>query len=345
MVIYIRKTSYTFQGVKLNKLTVVAVVAILMVLSFLAGLILLPTITSPNMSTYEVRAPLWENGKHWTYSFSTLEREPAIAEIVVAGNDDVNYNIGTSEEIEALRHAVLNYNPMLGRIGMKGLQVYEKGEPQNILLFPLKEGNTWTFSMFDVPEFDARVVSVYRTTLPQTGETVLVDIEASAPTGEKLLYTFDEKAGWLRSLLLLDVDGRTVLDMTLASYGSGFVGEVYFVRGVDLFSGEYKSIRGSPEIELYDTFMDQGHPNWGPFEMLIYYYDVDIGPESGGLLTLRDHISATPLRETFRPEDFGNRIGRIPSESGEWGVTVSLFGDARLDLRIAGGIEYVWMVI
>ena len=329
----------------MNKAATVAVVVILMVLSFLAGLVLLPTITTQNMSEYEVRAPVWENGKHWTYSFDTPEREPAIAEMVVAGNDDVNYNVGTSAEIEALRHAVLNYNPMLGRIGMKGLEIYEKGEPQTIFLFPLKEGNMWTCSLFGIDNFEARVLSVYRTTLPQVGETVLVDIEANAPSGEKLVYTYDENARWLRSLLLLNVDGMTVLEMALVSYGTGYEGDVYFIRGVDLYATEFESNRGSPEIEVYDTFMDQGHPNWGPFEMLIYYYEMDIGPESGGILTLRDHISQTPLRETLRPEDFGNRIGRIPSNTGEWGVTVSLFGDSKLDLKIAGGIEYMWTVI
>ncbi len=292
----------------------------------------------------EIFAPTWQPGKYWTYSFKTPEIEDVMSRIVVASDDDTNYLVGVASRLDAQRHAVLNYNPMLGRIKRGNLSIYEKGIPQPLFSFPLKKNSQWTFSMFDVEEFKAQVISIRSVDLPISGSTILVNIEATAPTGEILTYLYDTSAEWIRSFVFQDSSGNILLDMTLVSYGIGFTGEVYFVRAVDLFDEEYISDRGSPDVDFYNSFFDQGHPDWGPFDYLVYHYDVHIGDSSGGTITVTDPASESAMKRAFGPNTSERALGSIPSESGEWKVTVVLGGESYLRLRIAGGIEYIWTV-
>ncbi len=292
----------------------------------------------------EISAPNWEYGKYWTYSFKTPEIEDVISRIVVASDDGTDYLTGVASRLDAQRHAVLNYNPMLGRITMDNFSVYEKGIPQPLFSFPLRKNSQWTFSMFDVEEFKARVISIRSVDLPTSGHTILVNIEATAPSGELLTYSYDSSANWIRSLVFEDFSGNVLLDMTLVSYGMGFVGEVYFVRARDLFNEVYTSERGSPAIDLYNSFLDQGHPDWGEWDYLVYYYEVITEENSGGTLTVADPLSKEAMKRVFGPNTFESTLGTIPSESGEWKVTVVLGGESYLRLRIAGGIEYIWTV-
>ena len=292
----------------------------------------------------QVSAPSWELGKFWTYSFKTPEIEDVVSRIVVASEDQEDYHVGVASRLDAQRHAVLNYNPMLGRITIEELSIYEKGIPQPIFSFPLKRDKEWTFSMFNVENFEARVTSIKSVDLPATGKTVIVEIQATASSGEKLTYSYDNSAKWVRSLILEDSSGTKMLEMNLISWGMGFEGEVYFVRAVDLFDEEYVSARGSPDIDFYNSFFDSGHPDWGPFNYLVYHYDVLTGDSSGGTVTVTDPGSESAMRRVFGPNTFENALGTIPSESGEWKVTVVIGGETYVRLRIAGGIEYIWTV-
>ncbi|UCG70076.1 MAG: hypothetical protein JSV09_03405 [Thermoplasmata archaeon] len=292
----------------------------------------------------EISAPAWEAGKYWTYSFKTPEIDDVISRIVVASDDGRDYLVGVASRLDAQRHAVLNYNPILGRITMGNLSIYEKGIPQPLFSFPLKKNSQWTFSMFDVDGFNAKVISIRSVNLPISGSTILVGIEATAPSGELLLYSYDTSAEWIRSFAFQDSSGTTLLGMTLVSYGKDFNGKVYFVRAVDLFDEEYISNRGSPDIDFYNSFFDQGHPEWGPFDYLVYHYDIHTGDSSGGTITVTDPASESTMKRIFGPNTFERTLGTIPSESGEWKVTVILSGESYLRLRIAGGIEYIWTV-
>lgn len=292
----------------------------------------------------QISSPSWSKGQYWTYSFKTPEIENAISTIVVASEDGENYLVGVDSRLDAQRHAVLNFNPMLGRIVMENLEVYEKGIPQPLFLFPLKKNKEWGFSMFNVEAFEARVINIKSVDLTKTGKTVLVEIQANAPSGEKLKYSYDESANWVRSLVFEDTSGNALLEMNLVSYGTGFAGDVYFIRGSDLFDEEYISNRGSPEVDFYNSFLDQGHPDWGPFDYLVYYYEVQTGDTSGGALVVTDPRAESQIRRSFGPNTFEMSLGSIPSESGEWGVKVVIGGESHLRLRIAGGIEYIWTV-
>lgn len=330
---------------KIPKFGVVIIILILLIVVF-AGVYLVGKELSSSWfdsSKEEISAPSWEPGQYWVYSFTTPEVMDAGSRMVVSHIDDPNYMVGIASRIDAQRHAVLNYNPMLGRITVDSLETYEEGVPQPLFSFPLEKDNSWSFSFFKVQNFNAKVKSIENLIYPE-GETTIVNIEASASTGEKLTYSYDRAAEWIRHLTLVDSEGNYALQMNLVSYGTNFTGEIYFVRGVDVFDEEYSSSQGSPLIDIYDTFIDQGHPNWGPFDSLIYYYEVYTQDASSGTLTVRDHRSETKLRRVFGPNILENTLGKIPSEAGEWSVTVSLTGDSYLRLRMAGGIEYIWTV-
>ncbi|UCG68865.1 MAG: hypothetical protein JSV09_13895 [Thermoplasmata archaeon] len=288
----------------------------------------------------EVNAPSWKSGKYWTYSFKTPDIEDMVSRIVVASKEEGNYLTGVASRIDAQRHAVLNYNPMLGRIMIEDLSVYEKGIPQPLFDFPLKKNKQWSFSMFGIEQFNAKVESIKNVELPVSGKTVLVEIHASSSTGEKLTYSFDDSAKWIRSLVLEDSSESALLEMTLVSYGRDFSGEVYFVRGMDLYDEEFTS----PALEVHNTLIE-GHPDWGAFDNLIYHFEVLTESNSGGTLVVKDPLSEIEaMRRVFGPNTFENSLGTIPSDSEELSISVSLTGDAHLRLRVAGGIEYMWTI-
>jgi hypothetical protein len=292
----------------------------------------------------EISAPTWEYGKYWNYSFKTPEIENVVSRIVIASDDGTDYLIGVASRLDAQRHAVLNYNPMLGRITMENFSIYEKGIPQTIFSFPLKKNIQWSFSMFGIEQFDAKVVSIMNLDLPNKGKTTIVNIIAEASSGESLIYSYDTSAKWINSLVLKDSSGNDLLDMKLISHGMGYVGEVYFVRARDLFSDVYSSSIGSPALDLYNSFLDRGHPNWGDWDYLVYYYEVVTGENSGGTLIVADPLSKESMKKVIGPNTFENTLGTIPSQSGEWKVSLALRGDSDLELQIAGGIEYIWTV-
>lgn len=322
-------------------------VIIIFIVGFLLGMTLLTGYFEYSESGAipdEIKLPEWETGKYWTYTFTTHEVSDVLSRIVVAGNDETHYDVGVASRLDAQRHAVLNYNPMLGRIEIDALSIYEKGIPQPLFDFPLKKGDQWTFSMFDKDNFKAKVIGIRKADLPDGGTTVLVDITATASTGEKLTYSYDTSAEWIRSLVLEDTSSAPLLEMTLVSSGQGFEGNVYFIRGVDLLDADYSSERGSPELEFYNSFFDSGHEDWGPFNDLIYYYEVETEDSSGGALTITDPVSSETMARSFGSNMVESALGTIPSDSGEWKVQLVLSGDTHLILRIAGGIEYTWDV-
>lgn len=288
----------------------------------------------------EISAPSWEAGKFWTYSFKTPEIEDVISRIVVASNDGTDYLVGVASRLDAQRHAVLNYNPMLGRITINELSVYEKGIPQPLFNFPLKKNKEWSFCMFGIEEFQARVDSIRSADLPSSGRTVIAEIQASSSSGEKLIYSYDTSAEWVNFLVLKDSSGVALLEMNLVSFGNGFAGEVYFVRGVDLVDELYTA----PVFDVFNTLIT-GHPDWGPFDSLVYHYEVLTEDNSGGTLVVKDPTSTVEaMRRVFGPNAFESSLGTIPSGSEEMSVSVSLAGNSYLRLRIAGGIEYIWTV-
>jgi hypothetical protein len=328
------------------KMMVVGLMLVIIVGAFLAGIYLGGTAlrSGSDIEPRSVKLPTWEPGQYWSYAFDTPDIDPTLARIVVATKNESQYQLGIDNRLDAQRHAVLNYNPMLGRITTDQLAVFEKGIPQNILQFPLEKGKSWNFTLLGREGWVANVVGLDSVTFPNENRTVIATIEAKAGTGDVLKYTFDSAAGWFRSMVLSGASGTEELRMTLVSSGTGYKGDAYFVRGVDLYQKDVSSSSGSPQVDVYESFIDRGHPTWGPFDSLIYYYTVEIGARSNGLLTFRDHSTTTLMRKTFDPGTKEASIGSMPSSGGEVGVTLALQGDCHLKVMVAGGIEYKWTV-
>ena len=287
-----------------------------------------------------IPAPLWEVGKFWVYAFATPDETDIAARMVVAPDDGTNHLIGAASAEEARRHAILNYNPLLGRVELGNFSVYENGEPQSLFLFPLSVGNTWTFNFLEVEGWQASVESIRKASIPAMGDTILVNIRATAPGGETMEYSFDVTAGWVHLMRAWTASGDTIVNMTLVSHGSGHSGTVYFMRGYNHFDETYSA----PAVDVYDTFLDSGHPDHGAFDTLVIYLNYRIGSGSSGSMTLKDNEAAEAYTKTWTAEETDNQLDSVVDHSGEYSVTVNLEGSCDLRVRIAGGIMYSWDV-
>ena len=102
-------------------------------------------------ATAVIEAPSWEVGQAWTYTVvvsGTVEEIAVVTTMVIGDIDETDYHIGSSQLLDAQRHAVLNHNPAHGRISIADMALYEKNEPQLLLQFPLTAGASWNFSLF-----------------------------------------------------------------------------------------------------------------------------------------------------------------------------------------------------
>ena len=274
-----------------------------------------------------IAAPAWETGQWWTYVVVIPEAE-VVTTMVVGDVDETDYHLGSSQLVDAQRHAVLNHNPALGRIRVADMALYEKNEPQLLLQFPLETGASWNFSLFGVERFDATITGV------DDGRATIV---AESPSGGRLEYVYDRASGWLTSFVRTGADGSEPLRMTLFEAGSGFAGEAWFCRGGDLYEGEFMG----PDFEFYDTaFANDGHVRYGPWSYIVYWLEYGIQSGSGEMV-LRDHDSA---QETwvFSPDTSHEGLGTVTGASGNWTLQVSLSGNADVRLVVAGAIEYGW---
>jgi len=291
--------------------------------------------------------PTWSIGDWWLYTFTTPRFSDDTTRLVVAENDSEGgtaYTLAISSHTEARRHAVLNHNPFLGRISHDNLSAYENGEPQPLFQFPFKAGDTWSFSLF-ATDWNASVVDVLSETDGITSNRIAL-IAASAGDGSQLAYVFDENAGFLRSLIWTDGDGVEQLDMQLVLNGIGHEGEVWFIRGGDLYDGIWEHSGGMPDADIRDTFFVSDHPDSGEWDEMIYWLDARMGSGSStGSLTLRDHTSVTALSRTWGPgaQEEG-QLGTIPYPSGEYTLTITQTGDSYIAIIIAGGIEFSWVI-
>jgi hypothetical protein len=274
-----------------------------------------------------IAAPAWETGQWWTYAVVIPEAE-VVTTMVVGDVDETNYHLGSSQRVDAQRHAVLNHNPALGRVRVADMALYEKNEPQLLLQFPLTAGASWNFSLFGVDRFDATITA---------GGDGRATIVAESPSGDRLEYVYDRASGWLTSFVRSDAGGE-LLRMTLVEAGSGFTGEAWFCRGGDLYEGEFSG----PDFEFYDTaFANDGHVRYGPWNYVVYWLEADIGGSGSGELVLRDH-DGEQLTEVFTPGNSFQELGIVTGASGNWTLQVSLSGNADVRLVVAGAVEYGW---
>ena len=278
-----------------------------------------------------ISAPIWNKGHYWEYWIKTADIEISTTMIVAVDDDSDDYYIGTASLIDAKRHAVLNYNPALGRVQMSDFSIYENNIAQLIFDFPLEKNKEWSFSLYGKDGFAATVVDI---------QADRADIVATHSDGVRIEYNFDVDTKWINSFVFTESNGETILEMQLAKHGNDYTGNSYFCRGGDLYDEEFIG----PDFGYYDTeFANEGHERYGPWNYVVYYLEAEIGSGSGELI-LRDHDSTNILVETFSPGNSKNELGTVMGTSGNWTLEISLSGDADVRIRIAGAIEYSYAV-
>ena len=278
-----------------------------------------------------ISSPEWEKGDFWEYSVTIDNKQFSTTMVVSIDDDDSDYYIGTGNLDDAKRHAVLNYNPAIGRVQMSDFSIYENNVPQKITDFPLKQDKSWEFGLYG-ENFKASVIDITETN---------AEISANAESGAFIKYTFDKNARWLKNFEYTNSNGEIILIMNLGNYGSGYTGNSYFCRGGDLFDEEFIG----PDFGVYDTqFANGGHERYGPWNYIVYYLEADIGSSGSGELVLRDQEGTEVLIETFSPGTNQHIMGTVAGTSGNWTLEISLSGNADVRARIAGAIQYTYSV-
>jgi len=291
--------------------------------------------TSTSMGTTEkedLELPEWEVGDSWVYTFTTPQFGQDTARLVVVEADDGegNYVVGISSEREAQRHAVINHNPFLGRMNQQSLGVYEQGEVQQVFSFPWEKEASWSFNLFG-QSWTSEVKSMYNKE---------IDVEATSAEGHKITYTFDTNIEFLSTFEWTNDEGVSQLSMVVGEVKSGYSGDVFFYRARDLLDSTYES----SDQEIYDSFFDSGHPDGSEWNVLVWYIDAEIANGGQGNLAMKDRTGASPLLRTWGSgATEKGAIGTIPSNTGEYTLTVQLSGsDSNLHLRVAGALSFQW---
>jgi len=312
---------------------VIVILTILMLLSSISGCIRLDE--NKNEDNGDMGVPTWEIGDWWLYTFSTPDYSDDTARLVVASDEeegDTAYMLAISSITEAKRHSVLNHNPFLGRMTHANLSTFENGIPQNVLSFPFSKSNSWTFSLF-TEEWSATVIDV---------EGGKATVSASSPDGSKIDYVFDMSLKFFSSFIWKNPDGVEQLRMSLADYGANHTGEVFFVRGGDLYNGTW--IDSGIDLEIRDSFFVDDHPNDGEWDEMVYFIDAECGSGASSItLTLRDHLSISALERFWGPgATEKGTLGSIPYPTEEYTLTATFTGSASLRIIIAGAITQSW---
>ena len=323
-------TSGFNNGMKDQRIIVLAFSVILLSTSF--GGCLGDRLISDDGDSVSISAPIWNKGHYWKYAIKTADIEISTTMIVAVDDDSNDYYIGTASQIDAKRHAVLNYNPALGRVQMSDFSIYENNVAQLLFDFPLEKNKDWSFSLYGKGGFAATVVDI---------QTDRAEIVATNSDGARIEYNFDVETEWINSFVFTESTGETILEMQLAKHGNDYTGNSYFCRGGDLYDEEFIG----PDFGYYDTeFANEGHERYGPWDYVVYYLEAEIGDSSndGGEWFLSDHESADPQFEPILVTK--NELGTVEGTSGNWTLEISLSGDADVRIRIAGAIEYSYAV-
>ena len=215
---------------------------------------------------------------------------------------------------------------------MDGLSVYENGEPQPVFNFPWNVGNSWEFRLLG-QDWTATTDNIYN------GE---VTVSATSSEGHSLSYVFSGRQGFIKSLLWTDNEGIDHLEMNLNQKKTDYTGDVFFYRAGDIHDNLYVE----NDQEIYDTFLDEGYSPNEAWDTLVWYLDVEIasGAAGSGSLSMKDHAGASPLTRAWGSgATEKGAIGTIPSNSGDYSLTVTVRGPSSyIHLKVAGALVFQW---
>ena len=138
-----------------------SVITILILVSTMSAGCLDNGLFGSDKDNLSLATPTWQKGDFWEYSITVDNKQFSTTMVVSVDDDDSDYYIGAGNLDDAKRHAVLNYNPALGRVQMSDYAIYENNIPQKIVGFPLEQDNSWEFSLYG-ENFKASVISTFQ---------------------------------------------------------------------------------------------------------------------------------------------------------------------------------------
>merc|ERR1711920_547036 len=128
---------------------------------------------------------------------------------------------------------------------------------------------------------------------------------------------------------------------------NGFKGTAFFVRATDIFDASWSATSQQEE----QSFAAGQHRTDGPWDMLVYVADVDVGCGDGtnaaSLKLSGNKSQIASLDRTFAACKTGQtELGTIKQPlDGTYKVTVSLSGSSTaMRLRVAGGLLFNYTV-
>ncbi len=190
----------------------------------------LPRVYAPDVPDASGKIDPWRQGDWWEYQLSYAGIDHGKTKLIYYDIQDsgAHYMVGTPTFQEALDHAVLSTNPVIGRVHKTLYSPHESGSHADMFNFPLCEGLTWRDTFFATQfDFHAKAVTL---TLPGGQTDAGFEITGRAADGSKVVQTYSPKAKWFTLIDLDRADGLSV-DLEMTGYGKGAGGKVYFLRG------------------------------------------------------------------------------------------------------------------
>jgi hypothetical protein len=277
--------------------------------------------SSDNNSNTDV--PGWQKAEYWSYSVNSMYNEPAEIDMVVYDNSNGNYFVGTDSRDHALVHSVYNINPMLGRMTVDNLDVYENGEPKSLYQFPLTDGASWQNTLHE-KSYDVEAST------SGDGEFSII---AVAEDGSILAYDYDPAVNWFTYFTIIDRNGNDIFSLELIEHGYDYKGTVYFMRATDLYSSSSLATDNG-------EFTVSGHSKYGDFD------HIAVGIKSTQNYRMINTVLTSPSDRHYRIGSGNFEITEIQAENGDWTASVYsmpnmfAFVPPLVEVQISGVIEY-----
>lgn len=294
-------------------------------------------------------APRWRLGDAWTYEIKT-QGFPVTETTMLVYNETANlYRIGSTDEKQALIHALFNVNPQIGRIQKGNLAVFEDDKPRPMYDFPLTDGKSWQSDFF---------VSQHGTTLTATadydpsiespaGTFEGFHVNATGPQGFELRYDYVPQVKWFTKLVVREANGELLHELTLKQFRTNVSGTGYFVRGDDLFQSSYTGsncgLTGCSDT-VFVNGTDASDEQDRPYDLVAVNVQVNVSDPNNdrAQITIRDGAGEQVYSRELTSDQQSEFTFRVIREfaTGDWSVDVSLTGGTKAKVRLAGGWSY-----
>lgn len=292
-----------------------------------------PRIYAPDTEGPDRAADPWVQGDYWEYRLSINGDDGETTKLVYYDIQDsgAHYMVGTPTREEALQHAVISNNPVIGRVHKTLYSPHESGEHADMFNFPLCQGNTWKDRFFGTDfTFTAHHKPV---TLPDGSEDPLGFEIVGTGGGSQIIILYSPEAKWFTGIDLDRADGFEV-DMRLTDVGTGASGEAFFLRGQ-----KDEAVPIAMTSRSTSNVLERADGKEGPYDSIGVWADIDRSGEAKVEL----HIIAPDGTDVGCVGFEGNgldgatdclapgRFMEFPYQAGQWTF--------RLELPLVGSTE------